>query len=179
MKGFVKGGLAAVIGLAFLAAPAQAQSSLRWNGGVELGFPGQGASTGFGLRVGATFTPQGWPVWIRPEASYDHFGVANCSGSCGSISEYGVIANAGYDFKSSSSLQPYGLAGLGIIHSNWSAPSILPGFSAGGTGVSFDVGGGVRTPLGGMTGYGELRYHAVGSGWDYFAITVGLLFGKK
>lgn len=190
MKGFVKAGLAAALGLAVVAAPAQAQRKskaaapaasssmpITWNGGVELGLPSTGATTGFGVRVGAMFTPHGWPVWLRPDVSFDHFGI-DCSG-CGSITQIAVGADAGYDFKTTSTTKPYVLGGLNISHSSWSGGGFLGSVS--GTGLGLDIGGGARMPLGGMTGYGELRYHSVGGtgGVDFIAITVGLLFGKK
>lgn len=178
MKDIVRAAVAVALGLAVAAAPASAQKkALVWNAGVELGFPGTGATTGFGVRVGATLTPTGWPVWLRPEASFDHFGI-DCSG-CGGITQIGVGADAGYDFKSTSTLKPYALAGLSITHSSWSN-SFVPGVSVSGTGLGFDIGGGARLPLGSMKGYGELRYHTVGGtgGVDYFALTVGLLFGS-
>lgn len=187
MKGFVKAGLAAALGLAVVAAPAQAQKKasasasastpLLWNAGVELALPGTGATTGFGARVGVTLTPHGWPVWLRPDVSFDHFGI-DCSG-CGSISQIAVGADAGYDIKSTSTMKPYLVGGLNISHSSWS--NSFGGFSVSGTGLGIDIGGGVKVPVGGMRGYGELRYHSVGGtgGVDFIALTFGLLFGGK
>ncbi|MGB7211262.1 MAG: hypothetical protein WBC97_01425 [Gemmatimonadales bacterium] len=191
MKGFVQAGLAVALGLAVVAAPAQAQKKkpapapvaassastpLVWNAGVELGLPSTGATTGFGARVGVTLTPHGWPVWLRPDVSFDHFGI-DCSG-CGSITQIAVGADAGYDIKSTSSMKPYLVGGLNISHSSWSGTGP---FSFSGTGLGIDIGGGVKVPVGSMHGYGELRYHSVGGtgGVDFIALTFGLLFGGK
>ncbi|HEV2290659.1 MAG TPA: hypothetical protein VGR60_02325, partial [Gemmatimonadales bacterium] len=91
MKGFVKAGLAAALGLAVLAAPAQAQGTpIKWNVGVGLSLASTtGLNTGFNARFGATLTPKGWPVWIRPEAAFDHFGF---SGGGAGVNLIGVQA---------------------------------------------------------------------------------------
>lgn len=171
MKGFVKGGLAAVLGLALLAAPAQAQSKITWNGGVGLTLPStSGFNTGFNLRLGANLTPHGWPVWIRPEAMFDHLGVS-CSG-CGSNTVIGVAGDAGYNFKTSSKMAPYAMAGLNILHWSYS----VAGFSFSSTNLGINIGGGITFPFSGKKAYAELRYVSAGNGLNYIPITVGLMF---
>ncbi|MFI5235766.1 MAG: outer membrane protein [Gemmatimonadales bacterium] len=195
MKGFVKAAAAIVLGLAIVAAPAQAQKKkapapasaapassaakpITWNAGVGLSLPTTtGLNTGFNVRLGATFTPHAWPVWLRPEAAFDHFGISCGGGSCSST-QIGVGAYAGYDFKTASSFKPYGLAGLGFVHT--SSTVSFGGFTATGstTNLGLSLGGGARMPVGSMTGYGELRFNSV-SGGSAIALTVGLMFGKK
>ena len=176
MKGFVKAGLAAALGLAVLAAPAQAQGMpITWNGGVGLTLPStSGFNTGFNLRFGANFTPKGWPVWIRPEASFDHMGLS-CSG-CGSSTVIGVSGDAGYNFKSSSHVGPYVLGGLNILHQNYSVNTGFGTVSASSTNLGINIGGGITFPFSGKKGYAELRYVSAGNGLDYIPITVGLMF---
>ena len=175
MKGFVKGGLAAVLGLALLAAPAQAQSKITWNGGVGLSLPStSGLNTGFNVRFGANFTPSGWPVWIRPEAAFDHFSLS-CSG-CGSTTFIGVSGDAGYNFKTTSHLAPYVLGGLNITHENVSVSTPFGSASASQTEFGINIGGGIHFPLGSKKGYLELRYVSAGGGYNFIPITVGLMF---
>ena len=176
-----------VLGLAVAAAPASAQakkkaaapakasssssSKITWNGGVGLTLPStSGYDMGFNLRFGANFTPNGWPVWIRPEAAFDHLNVS-CSG-CGSLTAIGVSGDAGYNFKTTSSAQPYVLGGLNITHESFS----VSGFSASATKLGINIGGGLTFPFSGKRGYAEIRYVSAGGGLDYIPISVGLMF---
>lgn len=172
MKGFVKAGLAGALGLAVLAAPVQAQKMpITWNAGVGLTLPStSGYNTGFNLRFGANFTPKGWPVWIRPEAAFDHFSVS-CT-NCGSLTAIGISGDAGYNFKTSSSMAPYVLGGLNITHQSFS----VSGFSASATKLGINIGGGIKFPLSNMKAYAEIRYVSAGGGLDFIPITVGLMF---
>lgn len=175
MKGFVKAGFAAALGLAVAVAPAQAQKTpIKWDAGVGLSFAStSGYGTGFNLRFGANFTPKGWPVWIRPEANFDHYSF-NCGGLCSGagVNLIGVTGDVGYDFKSSSTLKPYVLAGLGIINFH---PTGCGGFCGSSTNLGINLGGGVRMPVGKMTGFAELKYSDVNS-FGSFPLTVGLMF---
>ena len=179
MKGFVKAGLAAALGLAVLAAPAQAQGMpITWNGGVGLTLPStSGVNTGFNLRFGANFTPKGWPVWIRPEAGFDHMSWScfGCS-SNGSITVIGVSGDAGYNIKTTSHVGPYVMGGLNILHQNYSASSgaITASYSA--TKLGINIGGGITFPFSGKKGYAEIRYVSAGGGLDFIPISVGLMF---
>ena len=172
MKGFVKAGIVAALGLAVLAAPVQAQAMpTQWNAGVGVSLPSSsGFNTGFNLRFGATVNPKGWPVWIRPEAAFDHFSVS-CTG-CGSLTAIGISGDAGYNFKSGSSMKPYVLGGLNITHQSFS----VSGYSASATHLGIIIGGGIKFPLGNMKGYAELRYVSAGGGLDFIPISVGLMF---
>ena len=190
MKGIVKAAAVIVLGLAVVAAPASAQakkkaaapakasssSSMKvtWNAGVGVSLASTtGLSTGFNARFGANFTPSGWPVWIRPEVAFDHFGF---TGGGAGVNMIGVQGDAGYDFKSSGSLKPYVMAGIGIIHAGYTGnASAIPGT----TNFAVNFGGGIRVPVGSMTGYAELRYNSVsttGTSTNSFPLTVGLMF---
>jgi hypothetical protein len=188
MKGIVKAVVAVALGLAVVAAPASAQmkkkapapaasssssssSKITWNGGVGLTLPStSGYDMGFNLRFGANFTPNGWPVWIRPEAAFDHLSVS-CSG-CGSMTAIGVSGDAGYNIKTTSNIGPYVMGGLNITHESFS----VSGFSASATKLGINIGGGITFPFSGKKAYAEIRYVSAGGGLDYIPISVGLMF---
>jgi Outer membrane protein beta-barrel domain len=157
------------LGLAFSAAAARAQSPtpVTWNVGVGLSLPSPaGYNTGFNARVGATFPLTGQPVWIRPEATLDHFS-RSCTG-CGTLTIFGVGADAGYTFATSGKVGAYVLGGLRINHESFPAGST--------TKMGVNLGGGITFPLAGKVGFLELRYEAAGGGFDLFPLTFGLRF---
>lgn len=185
MKGIVKAVVAVALGLAVVAAPASAQakkkaaapapakssSKITWNGGVGLTLPStSGLNTGFNLRFGANFTPNGWPVWIRPEAMFDHMG---CSGGGCSWTVIGLAGDAGYNIKTTSNIGPYVMGGLNILHQNVS----VTGFGSGSqTKLGINLGGGITFPFSGKKAYAEIRYVSAGGGLDFIPISVGLMF---
>ncbi len=173
MKSIVKVLGIAALGLASLATSVSAQSStpINWNAGVGLSMPStSGFNTGFNARLGATFTLQDSPVWIRPEAALDHFSV-DCTG-CGNLTLLGVGGNAGYTFETTGKVAPYVLGGLQITHQSFS----VSGYSGSVTKLGINLGGGITFPLGNQVGYAELRYVAAGGGFDMIPLTVGLRF---
>lgn len=163
---------ATVLGLAFVTSAAHAQSAnpVTWNAGLGLAMPStSGFNTGFELRAGATFALTDSPIWIRPEVAFDHFGI-DCGG-CGNLSLFGVGGDAGYTFVTTSEVGPYVLGGLQITHQGFSVRD----YSASRTKLGINLGGGITFPLGGESGYVELRYVAAGD-FDLIPITFGLRF---
>lgn len=163
---------ATVLGLMFAASAAHAQTAnpITWNAGLGLAMPStSGFNTGFELRGGATFTLTDSPVWIRPEVAFDHFAV-DCTG-CGNLTLFAVGGDAGYTFETESNVAPYVLGGLQITHQGFSASN----YSGSRTKLGINLGGGMTFPLGGETGYVELRYVAAGD-FDFIPITFGLRF---
>lgn len=68
--------------------------------------------------------------------------------------------------------QFYALAGIGI----WNVSVDLGGLgSVGATDTGINVGAGANIPLGGLTGYGEIKY---GIGGSELGIAFGILFGN-
>lgn len=72
--------------------------------------------------------------------------------------------------------QFYALAGLGIWNFGFDTGNLGGfGFSSSFTDVGLNVGAGANIPLGGLTGYGEIKY---GIGGSELGIAVGILFGN-
>ena len=178
MKSIVKALGATALGLLLTATAGSAQSSsagsstpITWNAGVGLSMPStSGFNTGFNFRLGATVPVTGSPVWIRPEAGFDHVSVS-CTG-CGSLNLFAVGADAGYTFETTGSVGAYVLGGLQITHQSYS----VSGYSASLTRLGINLGGGMTFPLGGKIGYLELRYVSAGNSFDMFPLTFGLRF---
>jgi opacity protein-like surface antigen len=169
----------AALGLGLLATAAQAQSStpLTWNAGVGLSMPSNsGINTGFNARVGVTIPLTGEPIWIRPEATLDHFSVSNtvCGvlTDCGSFTLFGVGADAGYTFHTTGKIGAYALAGLRINHLSYSVAAT--GASA--TKLGVNLGAGITFPLASKVGFVELRFEDAGGGFNLWPITFGLRF---
>jgi opacity protein-like surface antigen len=130
-----------------------------------------GYNTGFNARIGATFPLAGQPVWIRPEATLDRFSIS-CTG-CGSLTLFGVGADAGYTFQTSGKVGAYVLGGLRINHISASVTGFGSGSS---TKLGLNLGGGITFPLASKVGFVEIRYEGAGGGFDLFPITFGLRF---
>lgn len=171
MKPIAKVFAATALGLALSATTALAQSPtpITWNVGVGLSLPSTaGFNTGFNARLGAMIPLTGAPVWIRPEATLDHFNVS-CAG-CGSLNIIGFGADAGYTFKTTGKVGAYILGGLRINRQSVSV-GILSGSA---TKLGINLGGGITFPLASKVGFVELRYEAAGGSFDFFPITFGL-----
>jgi hypothetical protein len=173
MKRIAKVFGSAALGLALLATTVQAQSStpVTWNVGVGLSMPStSGLNTGFHARFGAMIPLASAPVWIRPEVGLDHLGVS-CAG-CGSLTLFGIGADVGYTFKTTTEVGWYILGGLQITDQSYSVSA----YSTSITRLGMNLGGGMTFPLANHVGYLELRFVSTGGNIDMWPITFGLRF---
>lgn len=125
-----------------------------------------------GVNLGNTTTSLGF----RIEAAYDGLSLKNSSGDVRIISgTANVIGNVGTTRDA-----PYVIAGLGAYNRNFSTSTF--GYGSGKTVVGFNVGGGLRFPLGGISTYLEARYHQMlgndidGTNYQFIPITFGIVF---
>jgi Outer membrane protein beta-barrel domain len=193
---------AAALGLAMVvgALPANAQRSkprsssfihsLVWSAGAGASMPtgdlADGAATGFHVQGGSAFRPSGWPISLRGELAYHHFGAKDYTlpGGRGgapiaytgkSSSIHGGL-DASYAFASGRRMKPYLLGGPGVYNNRsevtraGSTPT-----TASETKVGLNVGGGMNFPIVGHNAFLEARYHHVDQA-AWVPITFGFRF---
>lgn len=153
--------------------------------------------TGYNVTLGLGGEPEGWPVGVRVEGIYNGFtlasGVYACDGStCGRTSSVaGGTLNLVYDRllprrrterrrgRPASTL--FVIGGLGLYQVHAIAGTIItpagPGYaSATQSYAGWNLGGGIRFPVGGISAYVEARVHALETGTRFVPVTVGLIF---
>jgi opacity protein-like surface antigen len=125
---------------------------------------GLGAETGFNVSASIGFRPAMLPIGVRIEGAYDRFGFdpagdptfnnvdANWSVLSGTINaELGVPTTGG--------IQPYVIGGVGMYQTKFSASGGGGSADFDDTNVGFNVGGGLRFGLAGLSTTLEARYH--------------------
>jgi len=128
---------------------------------------------GYALIVGLGFTQRASPFSARAEGIYTEYNSKfrdNDKSHAG-----GITANAIYDFKPSPStpVTLYAIGGVGLYSTK--EESLARNDSE--TGVGWNLGGGLRFPLTGFSGYIEARYHSISSANVSFTpIIFGLRF---
>lgn len=161
---------------------------------VGVAFPvgdlGNAAGTGFDLGGVVGFTVPNFPLGLRGDLDYDHFGsktvsVGQVSASAKSSIWSGTV-NALYGFPmEGSSFRPYAIGGVGLYHLSSSADcsgaACGAGFSTSNSETKFglNIGGGVEFQLYGFSTFAEARFHNVftnGSSARYIPITIGVMF---
>jgi hypothetical protein len=189
MRGILKG--AAAVALAtLLSAPAVraqgAEFALGGGIGVPLGEFDDGAKLGWHGLAALSFVPEGWPVGIQFDGSYQQFGMEDAGGFTDLKTR--LIQGTGnvvFKFKTSeeSTFRPYLLGGVGVYNSKVSAsddPDDLLG--GGSTDFGINAGAGFDFKAGGAGLFIEGRFHNVFTGGDetnlrFIPITVGIRFG--
>ncbi len=153
---------------------------------------------GYNVTVGLGGQPEGWPVGLRFEGMYNEFRgndyvvVCGPGQSCnrGSYAAGGTV-NLVYEgllprgrgvHRSHATSTVYVIGGFGLysVHAPGSGIATPGGF----TGYSlstqsytgWNLGGGIRFPVGGVSAYVEARVHALETGARFVPITVGLIF---
>jgi opacity protein-like surface antigen len=170
--------VAVALGLAVVAAPAQAQVS--WNVGAGLALPSgdiaNGLKTGYGAAIGANFHPASMPIGFRIEAAYDRFTFK--ASTSDNFHFFSGTANVVYNIKTAGMLAPYLIGGLGM----YNAGSSVSG-STSETKFGFNVGAGLDYKLpSGIGIFLEGRYHSVqtsGATSNFIPVRVGLMIGGK
>lgn len=189
--------LCAAAAMVMTAGAAQAQVlrpfSVGVAGGISLptGDLNTGVNTGFNLAASLGYKPVAVPFGIRVEGAWDQWGIdqdafgGSSSGVDGHVRSLSLTGNAVVDIPVSSPVKPYVIGGLGLYHINSSASTSSGGATFTETTdaenkLGFNIGGGIRMPLGTLDTYVEARYHFV-TGLDdgnfrFVPITFGIRF---
>lgn len=164
-------------------------SSISWSAGAGMSVPtgdlSNGAGSGFHLQGGGSYRRLGWPIDLRAELAYHHFGekdytvvtgrnqTANFTGKSSSIA--GVI-DASYALNTIGRMRPYLLGGPGIYNTRAEVtPAGATATTSSETKVGLNVGGGMNFSLIGRKAYFEARYHKVDQA-AWIPITLGIRF---
>src|SRR5918992_4552944 len=191
MRGLSKGIAALAVGM-LLGAPALraqgAEFSLGGGVGVPLGDFDDAAKLGWHGLAAVSFVPNGWPVGIQIDGSYQQFSLDDERFPGFSGLKHRFIQGTGnvvFKFKSSeeSTFRPYILGGLGVYNTKTTADDD-PGDVLGGgtTDFGLNAGAGFDFKAGGARLFIEGRFHNVftgGAGGDlkYIPITLGIRLG--
>jgi hypothetical protein len=189
MRRLSKGAAAVALGF-LLAAPAAhaqgAEFALGGGVGVPLGDFGDGAKLGWHGLAAVSFVPDGWPVGIQIDGSYQQFGLDDAGGFTGLKTRFIMgTGNVVFKFKTSeeSTFRPYLLGGVGVYNGKTTADDD-PGDVLGGGETEFglNAGAGFDFKAGGAGLFIEGRFHNVftgGPGGDtqFIPITLGIRFG--
>lgn len=127
---------------------------------------------GLGARAEMDFTElfgvdEGFFANVFGIAAFDYY--LDCG--AGDCSAFEITANAAYAFPTEGAARPY--AGTGLSFQRVSFDTGLG--SASDTELAIDLMGGLKFPLGGVTGFGEVRLQP--NGYEQFSVQLGVLFG--
>jgi hypothetical protein len=189
MRVIAKGFAALTLGMLLSAPVAKAQGvefALGGGVGVPLGDFDDGAKLGWHGLAALSFVPEGWPVGIQIDGSYQQFGMEDAGGFTDLKTRFiQGTGNVVFKFKTSeeSTLRPYLIGGVGVYNSKVSAsddPDDLLG--GGSTDFGLNAGAGFDFKAGGAGLFIEGRFHNVftgGAGGDlrYIPITLGIRLG--
>jgi hypothetical protein len=189
MRGLAKGVTALVAGM-LLGAPALraqgAEFALGGGLGVPLGDFDDDAKIGWHGLAAISFVPEGWPVGIQFDGSYQQFSMDEERFPGFSGVKHRFIMGTGnivFKFKTSeeSTFRPYLLGGVGVYNGKTTAEDD-PGDVLGGGETDFGInaGAGFDFKAGGAGLFIEGRFHNViseGSNERFIPITLGIRFG--
>jgi hypothetical protein len=189
MRGLSKGMAALVVGM-LLGAPALraqgAEFSLGGGVGVPLGDFDDAAKLGWHGLAAVSFVPEGWPVGIQIDGSYQQFSLDDevFPGFDGLKNRFIMgTGNVVFKFKTSeeSTFRPYLIGGGGVYNSKVTGSDdpddVLPG---GETKFGVNGGAGFDFKAGSAGLFVEGRFHNVfteGSNTQFIPITVGIRLG--
>ena len=190
MRGLLRGTAALAVGM-LLSAPAVraqgAEFALGGGVGVPLGDFDDASKLGWHGLAAISFVPEGWPVGIQFDGSYQQFSLDDAAAPAGfSDLKTRLIQGTGnvvFKFKSSeeSTFRPYLLGGVGVYNSKVTGQDD-PGDVLGGgtTDFGLNAGAGFDFKAGGAGLFIEGRFHNVmtdGSDLQFIPITLGIRFG--
>jgi hypothetical protein len=155
--------------------------------GVPLGDFDDAAKLGWHGLAAISFVPNGWPVGIQFDGSYQQFAAAEAAGLKTRFIQ--GTGNVVFKFKTSeeSTFRPYLLGGVGVYNTKFTAeddPDDLLG--GGATDFGLNAGAGFDFKAGGAGLFIEGRFHNVFAGGDgleggsnlrFIPITLGIRFG--
>jgi outer membrane protein with beta-barrel domain len=187
MRGLVKGAAAVALGMLLSAPAARAQGAefaLGGGIGVPLGDFDDAAKLGWHGLAAVSFVPNGWPVGIQIDGSYQQFSLEDAGGFTGLKTRFlQGTGNVVFKFKTSeeSTFRPYLIGGVGVYNGKTTADDD-PGDVLGGGETKFglNAGAGFDFKAGGAGLFIEGRFHNVftdGANTRYIPITVGIRFG--
>jgi hypothetical protein len=184
---------AALTGVMLLSSPALraqgAEFALGGGVGIPLGDFDDASKIGWHGLAAVSFVPEGWPVGIQIDGSYQQFGREDAFNPPGfSDLKTRLIMGTGnvvFKFKTSeeSTFRPYLIGGVGVYNSKVTGQDD-PGDVLGGgtTDFGLNAGAGFDFKAGGAGLFIEGRFHNVftdgpGSDLRFIPITVGIRFG--
>jgi opacity protein-like surface antigen len=128
-----------------------------------------GYNAALGLNIGAPLVPVG----LRLEGAYNGFKLKDVPGITGDARIVSATANATFGLG-----LPYLIGGLGWYQAHTSIKTTGTTTSDTQSAAGFNVGAGLRFPLGVMSTFVEARYHKMGGDIDgsYVPITFGIQF---
>jgi hypothetical protein len=191
MRGITTGVAALTLGMLLSAPPLRAQGvefALGGGIGVPLGDFDDVAKLGWHGLAELSFVPEGWPVGIEFDGSYQQFSLDDDAVPGFTGLKDRIIFGTGnvvFKFKTSeeSTLRPYLLGGVGVYNTKTTGADD-PGDVLGGGVTDFGVnaGAGFDFKAGGAGLFIEGRFHNVftdgpGSDLRFIPITVGIRFG--
>jgi hypothetical protein len=190
MRGLLKGAAVVACGLLVSAPAVRAQGAefaLGGGIGVPLGDFDDASKLGWHGLAALSFVPEGWPVGIQVDGSYQQFALDDAAAPIGfSDLKTRLIMGTGnvvFKFKTSeeSTFRPYLIGGVGIYNSKVTGQDD-PGDVLGGgqTDFGLNAGAGFDFKAGGAGLFIEGRFHNVmtdGSDLQFIPITVGIRFG--
>jgi Outer membrane protein beta-barrel domain len=191
MKGFSKGVAALAVGM-LLSAPALRAQGVEFALGGGIGVPlsdfDDEAKLGWHGLAALSFVPEGWPVGIQFDGSYQQYSLED--GQFPGFSDLKTrfiqgTGNVVFKFKTSeeSTFRPYILGGVGLYNTKITGADD-PGDVLGGGETDFGInaGAGFDFKAGGAGLFIEGRFHNVftegpGSNLRFIPITLGIRFG--
>ena len=191
MRGLSKGIAALVVGMLLGAPGLRAQGvefGLGGGIGVPLGDFDDDAKLGWHGLAELSFVPEGWPVGIQIDGSYQQYSLEDDAVAGFSDLKDRIImgtANVVFKFKSSeeSTFRPYLIGGLGVYNTKTTGADD-PGDVLGGgvTDFGINAGAGFDFKAGGAGLFIEGRFHNIFAGDEtikrrFIPITVGIRFG--
>lgn len=132
-------------------------------------------SSGYNVTGGLGFTPPGLPIGIRVEGFYNEFDYkSDYNTSTDKSHAGGVTGNVTFDLFHSPGVNVFSVYGIGGV-GYYSTRNRLQYDSQGN--VGYNIGGGVRIPIGLFSAYVEARYHTVSNvDVSFVPIVFGLVF---
>ncbi len=187
MRRLWKGAAALTLGMLLTAPTVRAQGAefaLGGGLGVPLGDFDDAAKLGWHGLAAVSLVPEGWPVGIQFDGSYQQFSLEDAGGFTGLKTRFiQGTGNVVFKFKTSeeSTFRPYLLGGVGVYNLKTTAEDD-PGDLLGGgeTDFGLNAGAGFDFKAGGAGLFLEGRFHNVfssGSNTQFFPISVGIRFG--
>ena len=190
MRGHWKGAAVLTLGMLLSAPAVRAQGvefALGGGVGVPLGDFDDASKLGWHGLAALSFVPEGWPVGIQFDGSYQQFALDDAAAPIGfSDLKTRMLVGTGnvvFKFKTSeeSTLRPYLIGGVGVYNLKLTGQDD-PGDILGGGSTDFGInaGAGFDFKAGGAGLFIEGRFHNIftsGSNTRFIPITVGIRFG--
>jgi hypothetical protein len=167
-----------------------ASSSISWSAGAGMSVPtgdlSNGAGNGFHVQGASAYHRRSWPVDLRAELAYYHFGDKDYTVTgarpnqtvtyTGKSSSIAGVVDAAYALNTMGRMRPYVLGGPGIYNTRAEVtPANGTSTSTSATKVGLNAGAGMNFTLVGRSAYLEARYHHVDQA-AWIPITLGLRF---